>query len=146
MLFIHKISFYSKNCSFTNKIFYYAWMREESTSRNINEENINTILELLLQEKEFLIKNKCFEKFKLSYEIFYVKVVFNILLQSFFYKSSKIKEIKNIIKNSDFNKYLLEFKVIKKLPVKHKIIIFLYKIGYLEIVVKILSIFKFRIY
>lgn len=146
MLFVHKLAFFSNKCSFSNKIFYYAWMREGSTSRNITEENINTVLELLLEEKIFLTKNNCFEKFKLSYEVFYVRVVLNVLLQSLFHKSKRIKEIKNIIENSDFNKYLLEFKVIKKLPVKHKIIIFLYKIGYLEIVVKILSIFKFRIY
>lgn len=146
ILFIHKLAFFSKKCSFSNKVFYYAWRRGGSTSRNVTEENIKASLELLKKEKELLLENKCFEKYELSYKVFYIRGVFNILLQGLFYKSKKIKEIKNIIENSDFNKYLLEFKVIKKLPVKHKIIIFLYKIGYLEIVVKILSIFKFRIY
>lgn len=146
MLFVHKLAFFSNKCSFNNKIFYYAWMREGSTSRNITEENINTVLELLLEEKRFLIKNSCFERFKLPYEVFYVRVVLNVLLQSLFHKSKRIKEIKNIIKNSDFNKYLLKLEVIKKLPIKHKITIFLYKIDFLEIAVKILNIFKFKIY
>lgn len=146
ILFIHKLAFFSKKCSFINKIFYYSWMREGSTSRNVTEENIKASLELLKREKELLLKNKCFEKYELYYKVFYIRGIFNILLQGLFYKSTKIKEIKNIIENSDFNGYLLDFEVIKKLPVKHKITIFLYKIGCLEIVIKILNIFKFKIY
>lgn len=146
MLFIHKLAFFSKKCSFNNKVFYYAWRREGSTSRNVTEKNIKASLKLLEDEKKLLLGNKCFGNFQLLYKVFYVRVILNVLLQSLFYKSKKINEIKNIIENSDFNKYLLDFEVIKKLPIKHKITIFLYKISCLEIVIKILNIFKFKIY
>lgn len=146
MLFIHKLAFYSKKCSFINKFFYYAWRREGSTSRNVTEENIKASLKLLEEEKNFLLEKKCFENYELSYKVFYIKGLFNILLQSLFFKSEKIKEIKSIIENSDFNKYLLNFEVIKKLPIKHKVAIFLYKMNCLEIAVKLLNIFEFKIY
>lgn len=146
ILFIHKLAFFSRKCSFNNKIFYYAWKRNGSTSRDIKEENIKASLKLLTEEKEFLLENKCFEKFELLYKVFYVRVVLNILLQSLFYKSKKIKKIKNTIEKSDFNNYLLNFEIIKKLPIKQKIVIFLYKINCLEIIVKMLNIFKFKIY
>lgn len=146
IFFVHKLAFYSKKCSFVNKVFYYAWEREGSTSRNVTKENINAILILLKEEKEFLLKQNNFFTYELEYQVFYIRAVFNILLQALFYKSEKMKEIKKVIGQSEFDEYLTKFNVIKRLPIKHKILIFIYKIGLLEYFIKILIFFKFKIY
>ena len=63
-----------------------------------------------------------------------------------YYESEKIKEIEEIIERSNFNEYLLKFDVMKKLPFKHNIMIFLYKIRCLKMVVGVLNFFGFKIY
>lgn len=146
MLFIHKLAFYAKKCSFVSKVFYYAWRREGSTSRNVTEENIQATLSLLEKEKEFLIQKNSFNFYEIEYKVFYIRAVFNILLQALFYKSKKIKEIQTIINNSEINKYLLDFNIMKRLPFKHKILIFLYKINCLNIFIKILIYFDIKMY
>lgn len=146
MLFIHKLAFFSKKCSFINKVFYYAWMREGSTSRKVTKENIEITLDLLKEEKEFLIEKNCFENYKIAYETFYIRNILNILLQGLFYNSTEKEKIKKIIKKSDFDKYLLNFQVLRNLSFKHKILIFLYKINFLDFFIKILKLLKIKMY
>lgn len=145
MLFIHKVVLYSKKCSFINEVLYYAYRRKESTSRQVSLENIKNTIELLEKDKGNLKQLGKYKKFSKEYKSFYIRAVFNIYLQGLYYESNEIREIETLLLLSKFTSYLSQKDIYKKVNIKYRIMIFLYKIKILKIFLKIMKKFGLRI-
>ncbi len=129
-LFAKKISFFSNRVSFVNEVLYYAYSRNDSTTRKFDKTNLNDMIQILKEEKKFLIDNESLKKYEVDYKNAVLKTLFNIMVQAIFHSNFKtIIQLKGEFKKT-IDCYIQDRKNYKLLSMKYKIIIKLYKVNF----------------
>jgi glycosyltransferase involved in cell wall biosynthesis len=138
-LFTIQASFHSKKVGFINTPLYKATVNPNSISRKMTNKNLVDMLRVLDQARIFLLKNDVYEKYEQIYKISFVKFI-NFHLFNALHRTNNIKEWLNEIKKTKYEKYYNDVK--KYLPLKHRLISFLFLNNFYQI----LKIFKPSLY